>query len=159
MASASERLYVARSGSSATNTTAVATVAATAKTIVAVLGGSGDSICVKRIKVSFASVTATDVPAVVEIGLITALGTSTSFTPVQHSGTVQASSSTAGYNHSVEPTYSRILDSFYAPVNNGLVIDWSPLGEEALAAGSQGWGIRVTSPQAQSVLASILYSE
>ena len=44
MASTSARLYVVRSGTSATNSTAVATVAATAKTIVGVFGTAGTSI-------------------------------------------------------------------------------------------------------------------
>lgn len=159
MASTSERIYVARSGTSATNTTAVATVAATAKTIVAVLGSATDSICLKRVRISFASVTATDVPALIEIGIITALGTSTAFTPVQTSGHTLASSATAGYNHTVEPTFQRIFDSTHVPVNNGLIEWWYPLGEEPQCDISQGFALRVTSPQAQSVLASLLYSE
>jgi hypothetical protein len=155
----SERLYVARSGTSATNSTTVALVAATAKTPVAVLGSANDTISLVRVKLSFNSVTATDVPALVEVGIITALGTTTAFTPVQWSGPTLASSCTAGYNATVEPTYSRILDSFYAPVTMGLVSEWIPLGEEVLCGTSQGLGIRVTSPSATSVLASILYAE
>lgn len=159
MARTSERLYVARSGTSATNTTAVSLSAATAKTPVAVLGSANDSISLLRVKVSFNSVTATDVPAVVEVGIITALGTSTSFTPVQWCGHTLASSASAGYNHTVEPTYTRILDSFYAPVTMGLVSEWSPLGDEVQCDASQGLAVRVTSPSAVSVLASILYAE
>jgi hypothetical protein len=52
----SERLYVARSGSSATNSTTVAMVAATAKTVVQVLGSSTDTLSLVRIEVSFAGV-------------------------------------------------------------------------------------------------------
>lgn len=159
MASTALRTYVARSGSSATNTTAVSLSAATAKSVVAVLGSSGDTINLLRAKVSFASATATDAPAIVEIGIITALGTVTSFTPVQHSGIAVASSATSGYNATVEPTYTRILDSFYVPVFMGLYEAWLPLGEEAVAAASQGFAIRVTSPAAATCLASILYGE
>lgn len=159
MARNSERLYTARSGSSATNTTAVAMVAATAKTVVQVLGASTDTIVPVRIKVSFDGVTASAVPAVVEIGIITAAGTSTAFTPVQHSGSPLASSASAGYNSSAEPTYNRIIDSFYAPVLMGTIIEWYPLGDEPLCAISQGIGIRVTAPAVVNCLASILYSE
>lgn len=157
--SRNERLYVARPGTSATNSTAVATSAATTKTIVGVIGSAADTIALKRVRVSFASVTATDVPALVELGIITALGTSTAFTPVQHTGSPAASSCTAGYNHTVEPTYNRILEATHVPVNNGVFEWWYPLGDEPLCAVSQGFALRVTSPQAQSVFASLLYSE
>jgi hypothetical protein len=160
MASSSDRLYIARSGAAANTSVAVATVAATAKTVVAVLGSSTDTLSLKRVRVSFNSVTASDVPALVEVGIITTAGTpGTSFTPVQVVGQSLASSATAGYNHSAEPTYNRILDATYVPVNNGLFEFWYPLGEEPVCSISQGFGIRVTSPQAQSVFASIYYSE
>lgn len=159
MASRSERLYVARSGTSATNTTAVALSAATAKSVVGIMGGATDTLCIKRVRISFPSVTATDVPAVVELGITTAAGTNTAFTPVQVAGRVLASSATAGYNNTVEPTYSRILESLYVPVNNGLFDWWYPLGEEPHVDASQGFAIRVTAPAATSVLASLLYAE
>ena len=159
MATNALRTYVARSGTSATNTTGVSLTAATAKTVVGVLGASTDTIGLVRIKVSFASATATDAPAIVEVGIISALGTSTAFTPVQWSGSPVASTATAGYNHTVEPTYARVLDSFYVPVFNGTYGEWTPLGFEAAAAVSQGFAIRVTSPAAATCLASILYGE
>jgi hypothetical protein len=159
MARNSERLYVARSGSSATNTTAVAMVAATAKTVVQVLGSANDTIAPVRIRISFDGVTATAVPALVELGIITAAGTATSFTPVQVSGSPVASSCTAGYNSSAEPTYNRVFDSFYVPVTMGHWTDWTPLGDEALCAISQGIGVRITAPAVVNCLASILYSE
>lgn len=157
--STSSRMYIARSGASATTSVAVATAAATAKTVVAVMGTAGTTIAVKRIRVSFASVTATDVPALVEVGVITALGTGTSFTPVQHAGSTMASACSAAYNHTVEPTYNRITEVTHVPAQQGLYEFWFPLGEELQCDPSQGLAIRVTSPQAQSVFASILYSE
>jgi hypothetical protein len=134
MASSPERTYVVRSGSSATNTTAVSLTAATAKSVIAVLGGASDTLGLRRVKVSFPSVTATDAPATVELGIITALAT-------------------------VEPTYTRIVDSVYVPVQQGLVEWWYPLGDELQADPSQGFALRVTSPSATSCLASLLYSE
>ena len=160
MASTSERLYVVRSGTSATNSTAVSLTAATAKTALAVLGSSADSICLKRVRLSFNSVTSSDAPALVEVGIITAIGTvGTSFTPVQIAGHTLASSASAGYNNSGEPTYNRIFESLYVPVNNGLVDWFYPLGEEPQCDVSQGFGVRITAPQAQSVYASLVYSE
>lgn len=160
MASASDRLYVVRSGAAANTSVAVATVAATAKTVIGVLGSANDTISLKRVRISFASVTATDVPALVEVGIITTAGTvGTSFTPVQMLGSPLASSCSAGYNHSAEPTYNRVFEASYVPVNNGLFEWWYPLGEEPACAVSQGFAVRVTSPQAQSVFASLVYSE
>ncbi len=159
MASTSERLYVVRSGTSATNSTTVALVAATAKTVIAVLGSATDSICLKRVRISFASITATDVPALVEVGITTANGTGTAFTPVQIAGHTLPSSATAVYNNSVDATYNRIFESLYVPVNNGLVEWFYPLGEEPQCDISQGFGLRITAPQAQNCYASMVYSE
>lgn len=159
MARTSERLYVARSGTSATNTTPVALAAGTAKTVVGVLGSAADTLAMVRLEVSFDGVTATAVPAVVELGIITALGTTSAFTPVQSTGSPAVSSATAGYNATVEPTYNRILWSRYVPVTMGLLLEWVPLGEEPLAAVSQGFAVRVTAPAAVNCLASITYAE
>lgn len=159
MARTSERLYVVRSGTSATNTTPVALAAGTAKTVVGVLGAATDTLSMVRLEVSFDGITATAVPAVVELGIITALGTTTAFTPVQSTGSPANSTASAGYNATVEPTYSRILWSRYVPVTMGLLLEWIPLGEEPLAAVSQGFAVRVTAPAAVNCLASITYAE
>lgn len=159
MASSSERTYVARSGTSATNTTAVSLAAATAKTVVACLGSANDTLALRNVTVSFNSVTATDAPAIIELGIISALGTMTSFTPVQATGPALASSATAGYNATAEPTYVRIIKSFYVPVQQGLIDLWMPLGEEWIATASQGFGMRITAPAAGSCLPDLLYSE
>jgi hypothetical protein len=159
MARNSERLYVARSGSSATNTTAVALVAATAKSVAGVLGSSTDTISLVRVKLSFDGVTPTAVPAIVEIGIISALGTMSSFTPGQLTGRVLASSCTAGYNATVEPTFVRLIDSFYAPVLMGNLTEWVPLGEEAVCDPSQGFAVRVTAPAVVNCLPSLYYAE
>jgi hypothetical protein len=158
MAGAAERIYVVRSGTSATNSTAVS-VGTTAKTVLSVLGGSGDSLGLKRVRVSFPSVTATDTPATVEVGIISTVGTVTSFTPVQHSGRVVASSATAGYNATVEPTYQRVLETTYVPLQQGLFEWWYPLGEEMQADASQGFGLRITAPVTVNCFASLLYAE
>lgn len=159
MATNALRTYIARSGTGATNTTTVALTAATAKSVVGVLGAASDTISVMRVRVSFASATSTDAPAIVEVGVITALGTMSSFTPTQWSGSSLSSSATAGYNATVEPTYNRIMDSFEMPVFNGSYVEWVPLGLEPQVAASQGFALRVTSPSAATCLASILYGE
>jgi hypothetical protein len=160
MASTSERIYVVRSGASGITSTPVALVAATAKTVVGVFGTAGTTLGLKRLRVSFASVTATDVPALVEVGFTTAAGTvGTAFTPVEVVGSTVASSCAAGYNYSAEPTYTRIFEALYVPVNNGVYECYYPLGEEPQADPSQGLAVRVTAPQAQSCYAALYYSE
>lgn len=160
MAMTSVRSYIVRSGASATASTPVALVAATVKTVVGVMGTAGTTIALNRVRVSFASVTASDVPALVEVGIISAAGTvGTSFTPVQVTGSTLASACAAGYNHSAEPTYVRIFDSFYVPVNNGLMEWWYPLGFEPQCDPSQGLAMRVTAPQAQNCYGSLFYTE
>lgn len=160
MASQSERLYVVRSGAAANTSVAVALAAATAKTVIGVIGSSTDTLCLKGVSISFDSVTGTAVPAVVEVGIITAAGTvGTAFTPVQVTGSPLASSSSAGYNHSAEPTYNRIFDTRYVPVNNGTIEWYYPLGEEPLAAISQGFAVRITSPSAVNCLPRLTFSE
>jgi hypothetical protein len=156
---ASTRLYVVRSGAAANTSVAVATVAATAKTVVSVFGTAATTLACKRWRVSFNSVVATDAPALVEFGITTAAGTVSAFTPVQYGGQSVASIAAGGYNATVEPTYNRIVEALYVPVQNGVYEYSFSLGEETVLAASQGFGIRVTSPQAQSVYAAIFYGE
>jgi hypothetical protein len=160
MANTSNRTYVVRSGTSATQSTPVALVAATPKTVAGVFGTAGTTIGLYRWRVSFNSVTATDAPALVELGITTAAGTpGTAFTPQQVTGSTLASACAAGYNYSSEPTYTRILESLYVPVNNGLYdFVWS-LGFEPQCDPSQGFALRVTAPQAQNCYASLFYIE
>jgi hypothetical protein len=160
MANTSNRTYVVRSGAAANTSVAVALVAATAKTVVGVFGTSGTTIALYRWRVSFASVTATDVPALVEVGITTAAGTvGTSYTPAQVTGSTLASACAAGYNYSGEPTYNRILESLYVPVNNGVFEYTYSLGFEPQCDPSQGLAIRITAPQAQNCHANLFYIE
>lgn len=153
-------MYMVRSGTSATAAPVpVALAAGVPKTVLSVFGTAATTLALKRIRISFDSVTATDVPAVVEVGFTTALGTRTAFTPVQHSGSTLSSVASGGYNHTAEPTYQRVFEATHVPVNNGLMEWWYPLGEEPQCDPSQGFAIRVTAASAANCLASILYSE
>jgi len=160
MASTSDRIYVVRSGTSATNSTTVALTAATTKTVVGVFGTAATSIALKRFRVSFDGVTSSAVPALVEVGITTAAGTvGTSFTPAQLMGHTLASVCSAGYNYSGEPTYNRIFESFYVPVFNGLYEYTYTLGDEPQCDVSQGLAIRVTAPAAVNCYANLYYCE
>lgn len=158
MANGGLRMYVVRSGTSATNSTAVS-VGATAKTVLSVLGTAATTLALKRVRVSFPSVTATDAPATIEVGITSTLGTVTAFTPVQHAGRVIASAASAGYNATVEPTYQRITEATYVPLQQGLFEWWYPLGEELEADASQGFGLRITAPVTINCFAALLYAE
>lgn len=160
MAMQSTRLYVVRSGAAQNTSVGVSLSAATAKTVVGAMGTAATTLALFRWRVSFNSVTATDVPALVEVGIITAAGTvGTAFTPSQIAGQALASVAAAGYNHSVEPTYNRMVDVLYVPVNNGVYEYTFSLGMEPACAVSQGFAIRVTSPSAVTCLAEIVYAE
>lgn len=154
-----DRGYVARSGTSATNTTPVALAAATAKTVVAMLGAASDTLNVDEIGISFDGVTSAAVPAIVELIEISTLGTMTGFTPLQLYGPVQASSATAGYNASGEPTVQAVRAAWYVPVFNGLFVMQYPLGKESEVAASRGFGLRVTAPAVVNCLPYIAFSE
>jgi hypothetical protein len=158
LSSNSSRLYVVRSGTSATNSTAVS-VTTSVKTVLSVLGTAATTIALKRVRVSFPSVTASEAAATVEVGIISALGTVTAFTPVQITGRPVASAASAGYNASVEPTYVSIFETTYCPVQNGVFEWWYPLGEEPNASVSQGFALRVTAPATMNCYASLLYGE
>jgi hypothetical protein len=153
------RGYVARSGTSATNVTPVALAAGVAKTVVAMLGASSDTLNVDEIGISFDGVAPAAVPAIVELLEISALGTVTSFTPVQLYGPTQPSSASAGYNASAEPTVVASRVPWYVPVFNGLFVVQYPLGKEPVVAASRGFGLRVTAPAIVNCLPYINFSE
>lgn len=160
MAGTGVRMYVVRSGTTAIAAPVlVALAAGSVKTVVSVFGTAATTLALKRVRVSFDSVAAADLPAVVEVGIISAAGTRTAFTPVQHSGSTLASVATGGYSHTVEPTYNRVFEATHVPVNNGVMEWWYPLGEEPQCDPSQGLAIRITAPAAVNCLASLLFSE
>lgn len=154
---AAERGYVVRSGASATATTVVALAAATAKSVLTVLGASSDTLCVVEVAISFDGTSGT--PAIVELGEISTLGTVTAFTPQQDFGPVIAAAATAGYNATVEPTYQNIRRTWEVPVNNGLWSVQFPLGREPSVLASRGFGLRVTAPAIVNCLPLLVVAE
>ena len=153
------RGYVAKSGSSGTVTTPVAMAAGVAKSVVGVLGGSGDTLNVDEVGLSFDGVTSSAVPALVELLEISALGTMSAFTPVQTYGAALASSATAGYNASAEPTVVAVRKAWYVPVFNGLFVVQFPLGKEPSVSASRGFALRVNAPAIVNCVPYIEYSE
>ena len=129
----------------------VALVATTAKTVVGVLAPSSFGVDLRKLRLSFDGVTASDKAVLVEVCYATfatnAPGTnSTSITVQQTSGRAITAGFTAAYGWSAEPTVLTPIDSFtVSPYNGTLIYDW-PLGDSPDSAVSQGFAIRCTAP-------------
>jgi hypothetical protein len=124
--------YVVNSGSSA-----VALSAATAKTVIYINSGSTIVASLCEVCIGFDGVTASAVPALVEICLGTKAtnstpGTnSTSFTPLQIRGwEVKAATCTAANTCTSEPTVLTSTKQWLVTPNGGLLVVQFPLGRE-----------------------------
>ena len=146
--------YVINTGGSA-----IALSAATAKTLMYINSGAANQPSWVEYCVGFDGVTATAIPALVEIVYGTKASNSTpgtastSFTPLQVRGwPTQASQQAAANACTSEPTVLTSLRQYLVSPNGGLLIMQLPLGREitqvasgAAISGIQG-GIRVTAP-------------
>lgn len=132
---------------------AVAMSAATARTVLGVKAHANSGLQLMEFAVSFDGVTASAVPAFVEIGYCTfatnSPGTnSTSCTARQRYGRVLTAGFTAAHSWTAgnEPTTITVGHAFYVPVFMGLVVKQFPLGQEFDTALAEGLIIRVTAP-------------
>lgn len=126
---------------------AISVSASTAKTVLGVKAHANSAILLRKVHVSFNSVTAADQPVLVEVMYSTwatnSPGTaSTSVTPLQ-SGRQLTAGFTAGKTWTSEPTALTLLDTFYIPPNGGAIYDL-PLGDEYDCALAEGFVVRVT---------------
>lgn len=125
----------------------------TARTILQLVTGSTRRARLKEFGISFASVTATDAPVLVELGTETSAGTSSAFTPRPTDPTDPASISTALNTFSgTEPTGFALAGPGpwrVTPIG-GLFVYQFPEGEELVVAVSTRLAMRLTAPQAQS---------
>lgn len=155
-----------------TGTSALALTAATAKTIWYVNAAAANQPNFVEIAVSFDGVTATNVPALVELVYGTKASNSTpgtgstTFTPLQLRGwPTQSSSQTAANNCTSEPTVLTMLKPWLLSPNGGLILIQSPLGREptAVASGTaisgNQVGIRATAPNGVNVRSYGEYEE
>lgn len=139
---------------------AVSLSAATTKTVVGVRAHANSGLLLLGYEVAFLGVTASEVPALVEVCYCTfganPPGTnSTSTTPRQRSGRVIAAGFTSARNWTSEPTTSTaIIEKLLTP-NGGLIIYDFPLGKELDSAVAEGFTIRITAPSATSVRATL----
>jgi hypothetical protein len=127
---------------------AVALTASTAKTVLGAKAHANSGLLLKKLRVSFNSVTAADQPPLIEICYCTwasnSPGTaSTSVTPLQVLGRVITPGFTAGKTWTTEPTTLTPGDPIYIPPNGGAMYD-VPLSDEWDCAVAEGFAIRVT---------------
>lgn len=139
---------MAGAGYSAISEANVAT-STTAKTVIGVKGHANFGIDFTGFDIGFNGVTATDGPAVVELGYCTfatnSPGTaSTSATVRQEYGRVIAAGATAAYTWTTEPTVITVNRVFLVDPNKGLFSFDFPLGSTPDSAVSEGFVLRVT---------------
>lgn len=126
--------------------------ATTAKTIIGTIGAATRRHKLKRLQLSFSSVTATDAAVLVEICRSTqaGAGTATAQASTLIDPAETASITTAAVNYTAEPTTLTVIDTFYvSPIGNTFL--WEiPNGREYIFALSTGCMIRCTSPATQT---------
>lgn len=154
-----------------TGASAVALAAATAKTALYVLTGSANQPSLVELCLGFDGVTASAVPALVELTYGTAASNSTpgtgstTFSPLQMRGwPAQTSASTAANNCTSEPTVQTTMRQWLVTPNGGLLIVQFPMGREptgivTAATAGKLMGLRATAPAVVNVRGYFEYEE
>lgn len=137
--------------------------AATAKTVLAWIGGATRRFSCLRIFLAGSSVTATDAAILVEIISTNqaGAGTATAVTPTLQDTGETAAIGTAARTYTAEPTTVTVLDNFrLSPIGNTFLWELPP-GREYRRAVSTTFGLRLTSPATQTTnfSASMLIEE
>jgi hypothetical protein len=136
-------------------------VAATAKTVAAVVAPASRRATLVGFELGFDSVTATDNSCLVEIvrGNAATAGTSTSRTPVAIDNADPAALSAGAVNYSDEPTVLTVIsERRVTPVGGGVIYPLETADQPTCAV-SHLLGIRLTAAQAQSNIRGTLYFE
>ena len=128
-------------------TAAIALAAATAKTLLELTAGAADQVKIKEWWVEFDGVTATAVPALVEVLRFSAsmTGTATPPTGVPKDAADGAVAATLKHNATGEGTAGVVLYRHNVPPTSGKHVLF-PLGDEIVVPLSGMIGIRVTAP-------------
>jgi len=158
---------MAKAGYSAQTGGAVALVAATAKTVLFVLAPAQFGLDLKKYRLSFDGVTASNVPVFVEINYLTGATNSTPGTGntslatapnlQQVYGRSITAGFTGGYGCTSEPTVQTNIDAYLLTPNGGTVIYDFPLGDTPDTAVSNGVCIRLTAPAVVNARASLFF--
>ena len=136
-----------------------------AKTVLKLITGSTFGVKIHEIGISMDGVTATAVPATVDLFVSdeTTAGTSGASVPTvqQIKGRTQAHGCTLGHNFTAEGTTYTVLKSLYVPQYMGLVVLQNPLDIEEQAPGvdvADSIGLRINVTANVNVLAWIKFS-
>jgi hypothetical protein len=135
-------LYSAATGA------AVALVAATAKSVLSVTAPASFGVDLRKIRLAFDGVTASDKGVLVEVCYSTfaTAGTTTAGTVNQIAGRTVTAGFTTAYNYTIEPTVLTVVESFLVSPYNGTYVYDYPLGDSPDSAVSNGFVIRCTAP-------------
>lgn len=141
----------------------LALTAATAKTILNVINAATGLVRLVEFSVSFDGVTATAVPAVVELCQSTQAGAGTPGTAptvVQMRGPTRTQQFTVAQGYTAEPTALTAFARYFVPVFNGLLVVQFPLGREPeMITASRGICLRVTAPAVVNVSGMVVVEE
>lgn len=153
---------MATTGYSAVTTADISLSAATAKSVLGVTAPAQFGCSIQGFKVSFNGVTASAVPALVELCAATFAtngpGTnSTSTTVRQERGRAITAGFTAAQNWTTEPTVLTVIENFLITPNAGSLLYDYPLEREPDNDVSTGFVIRITAPATVSVRADMKF--
>lgn len=145
------------------NSAAVALTAATAKTCLMFITPAQFGGCLRKYRIGFDGVTASNVPVLCEIVRSTNATNSTPGTAnttetaniVQYKGRSITTGFTAFGASTSEPTVLTRLEAFLLTPAGGLLVYDFPLGDEFECDVSAGLGIRCTAPNAVNVRTSL----
>jgi hypothetical protein len=141
------------------NTGSISLAAATAKTCLNVIAPASFGIVCVGFEISFDGVTASAVPAVVELGQSSQAGAGSPAgsppTPVQIRGQTIAHGCTIGHNYSSEPTTITAAYDWWIDPNKGVLDRLWPLGRELEQGPSKGICVRCTAPATVNVRVSL----
>jgi hypothetical protein len=154
---------MAKAGYAVRTSSAVALVAATAKTVIMVLAPASFGVDLKKFRLSFDGTTATATPALIELVSSTNATNSTPGTAntnessniVQAYGRSIVTGFTAFSGSTSEPTVLTVVDSFLLTPTGGTLFYDFPLGDTPDTNVSAGIGLRVTAPAVVNVRASM----
>ena len=137
----------------------VALTGGAAKTVLSVITGATRRASLREIFVAGKSVTATDVPMLVELVQFDTDGTGTANTPSANDPAEPAAICTSKHTYSAEPTTNPVVKKqWLVPPSSGLLVQAAELREIKVPI-SRVLGLRVNSPQAQNVRAYIEFTE
>lgn len=134
------------------------------KTMLGITGSTTKQLRVKEFHIAF-DATPADMATRFQVKRSTAAGTSTAWTPVALDSSAATATFTAGYNHTVEPTYTANAVLLDIAVNQRQGYDWYALDAEeelvvpATASNGLGWFVNTTNGSAVNCVITVIVEE